>query len=303
MFITVLGDVGSSYALSDAIESVSTTPESEVPDHPVLTDWGWWPMTDDDTSPVRVTIAQRSPVLGDVQANLETAKSTLAAARAQDADLVVFPELFLTGYHIDDAPSELTERATEALEELRPLTDGLVVVVGAPTASGSDIYNSAVLLDDGTREGAYHKTHLFGSEPAVFTPGEAFPTFDTSVGTLGLEICYDVEFPEVARQLAVNGADMLVTISANMRPCAPDQALFHGTRALENGFPHVLCNRVGEERGVDFFGESGIVDRRGRRVLSIGADRSESTAATVDLEDDVVRHDYLEARRTQHYDL
>lgn len=261
-------------------------------------------MTTTGTSPARVMIAQLDPAHGDVDANRDTVESTLDRARAQDADLVVFPELFLTGYHIDEAPKALTEEATAALEQLEPQTDDLLAIVGAPTASEGALYNSAVLFDDGTRKGTYHKTQLFGSEPEVFTPGEAFPTFETPIGTLGLEICYDVEFPEVARRLALNGADLLVTISANMRPCQRDQELFHGTRALENGVPHVLCNRVGEERGVDFFGESGIVDPRGRTVLSIGADHSETTAATVDVEDAAaVRHDYLDARQPDRYDL
>lgn len=261
-------------------------------------------MTDTDSPTVRAMVAQEDPVRGDVAANLETARSRIEQAKRQDADLLVFPELFLTGYHIDENPEQLTERATAALDELAPLTDGLVVVVGAPTESGGDRYNSAVVVEDGAVTGAYHKTHLFGVEPEVFTPGEEFPVFETDVGSIGVEICYDVEYPEVARQLTLNGADIVVTISANMRPCVRDQELYHGTRAIENGRPHVLCNRVGEERGVDFFGESGIVDRRGRRLLSLGADRTEAASAAIETAPDTSElHDYLGDRRPELYDL
>mgnify|MGYP000713429174 CR=1 FL=1 len=249
-------------------------------------------------------VAQDDPVLGDVDANQATIRSTIERAKRQDADILVFPELFLTGYHIDEDPENLTAEAARALDELESLTEDLIVVVGTPTESESEIYNSAVVIEDGETTGAYHKTHLFGVEPDVFTPGDQFPTFETDIGTIGLEICYDVEYPEVARQLTLNGADIIVTISANMRPCVRDQELYHGTRALENGRPHILCNRVGEERGVDFFGESGIVDRRGRRILSLGADRTEAASAAIEMETDRTDlHDYLGDRRPELYDL
>ena len=161
-----------------------------------------------------------------------------------------------------------------------------------------------MVLEDRETKGTYHKTHRYGVENDTFLAGEKFPTIDTDVGTLGVQICYDVEFPEVSRQLTLNGADLLVTISANMRPCIPDQKLYHGTRAIENGRPHLLCNRVGAERGVDFFGNSGIVDFRGRRVLSLGTDRSETIAASVETDPDRTQaHDYLGDRRPDIYGL
>jgi predicted amidohydrolase len=262
-------------------------------------------MTGHDSSTVRTTVAQLDPVLGDVDANRAAVESTLSRARSQDSDLVVFPELFLTGYHIGDDPERLTDEAIRAVEDVRTLTDDLVVVLGTPTRGASgERYNSAVVLQDGETVGTYHKTHLYGGEPELFRPGDRFPTVETTVGTLGVGICYDVEFPEVARHLALNGADLLVTISANMRPCVRDQELYHGTRAIENGRPHVLCNRVGEEHGVDFFGNSGIVDHRGRRVLALGADREETSAASVELDPDRTdAHDYLGDRRSDLYDL
>lgn len=262
-------------------------------------------MTPPHSPTIRTTVAQLDPVLGSVEENRDTVAETLTDARSQGSDLVVFPELFLTGYHIGDAPADLTTDATRALEEIRPLTEGLVVVLGMPTFDDGDIYNSAVVLDDGTVTGTYHKTHLYegGGEEEIFEAGSEFPTFDTSVGTLGVEICYDLEFPEVARQLTLNGAETLVSILANMRPCVRDQELFHGTRALENGRPHILCNRVGDERGVDFFGNSGVVDHRGRRILSVGADREETTSASISKQPDRTdAHDYLGDRRGDIYD-
>lgn len=230
---------------------------------------------DGSTPHVRTWLAQLEPTLGNVSANLSAALDVLERARVNDADLVVFPELYLTGYHVDEVDDpDLLTGAAAALETLCAETDDLVCVMGAPVVEEGEVYNSAVVADSGERRGTYHKVHLYGSEAETFVPGDDFPTFETSVGTVGVEICYDLEFPESARQLAMNGADLLVTISANMRPFELDQLAYHRARGMENVVPHALCNRVGEECGVDFFGESGIVDHRGRTVMSAGADVS-----------------------------
>ena len=259
-------------------------------------------MTTPDT--FRTLVAQTDPTLGDVSDNEATAESIISEAEALGCDLVVFPELFLTGYHIGDDAEELTSEAEAALERLRRVPKDLVVVIGSPIHSGNSLRNSAVILDNGEIVGSYDKTHLWGNESSTFESGHEFPTFETSAGTLGVQICYDVEFPEVSRSLAMNGAETLVTISANMRPCVRDQELYHGARALENGCPHILCNRVGEERGVDFFGRSGIVNHRGRRVLSLGADVVETSAGRLPFDPDTSQtHDYLNDRQPQLYHL
>ena len=256
------------------------------------------------TDPVRTLVAQTDPVLGDVAANEATAEEILSEARAIGCDLVVFPELFLTGYHIGDDAAALTAHAEAALDRLRAATTDLVVVIGTPVASEPGIRNAAVIIDDETLVGRYDKTHLWGDEPSIFEPGDEFPTFETHAGTIGVQICYDVEFPEVSRSLAMNGADTLVTISANMRPHTRDQELYHGVRALENGCPHVLCNRVGEERGVDFFGESGIVTHRGRRILALGSDVVQASAGRIPADPDRSNtHEYLNDRQPDLYDL
>lgn len=256
------------------------------------------------TDTVRTLVAQTDPALGDVDANEATAEAILSEARATGCDLVVFPELFLTGYHIGDEAASLTTEAEAALDRLRAATTDLVAVIGTPVHGDTGIRNTAVVVDDQELLGRYDKTHLWGVEPDVFEPGHEFPTFDTSAGTLGVQICYDVEFPEVSRSLAMNGAETLVTISANMRPHVKDQELYHGTRALENGCPHVLCNRVGEERGVDFFGRSGIVTHRGRRILALGADTVQTSMGRIPVNPDRSHsHDYLDDRRPDLYEL
>lgn len=241
-------------------------------------------MTGPDARQITTRIEQRSPALTDVEANAATVRRAVEDARDDGVNLLVFPELFLTGYHVTEGdPEALTADAAEALDELAPLTDGLTVVVGAPVEEEGDRYNSAAVLSDGARLGAYHKTHLYGDEHDAFVPGDSFPVFETDACDLGVQVCYDAEFPEPARQLTLGGAEVIVTIFANMHPFEDDQTIYHRARAIENVRPHVVCNRVGTECGVDFFGKSGVVNARGEDVLVAGEDVSASLTADVEL--------------------
>lgn len=203
-------------------------------------------------------------------------------ARSDDVELLVFPELYLTGYHLDtDDAASIVRRAEEVLPTVERASEGLTLVVGTALETESDPENVAIVYDRGERVGVYRKTHLFDEEKAVFTPGDAYPTFETSAGTIGVQICYDLEFPEVARQLTSNGAEIIVTISANMHPFETYQRAFRRARALENGRPHVLCNRVGVERELKFLGLSAIVDARGTLLASMESEAEVELTATI----------------------
>jgi predicted amidohydrolase len=151
--------------------------------------------------------------------------------------------------------------------------------VGAAERTPAGVANSALCIDrTGELAGVYRKTHLFGAETEAYVPGDSLATVALEGRRLGVMICFDMEFPEVARTLAADGADVLVTISANPAPFELDHDLFARTRALENGLPHVYVNRVGEEEGFDFCGGSLALDpdagvlaeagREGEHVLS-----------------------------------
>ena len=271
---------------------------------------------------IDVRAVQERPTLGDIEHNTEVVANSLRSAVADGIDLVVYPELFLTGYHVGEMGSEPNVRDSEpnpgdnrnplngfrgkiedALARIAEHTTDLTAVLGTPFFEGDEVYNSAAVFDSGSMAGVYHKTHLYGEEESAFHPGPGLPTFETSTGTLGVEICYDLEFPEVARQLTLRDADVLVTISANMRPFAYDQRTYSAARALENVRPHVLCNRIGEERGVDFFGGSRILDERGRSIATAGEDASVVITGSIDLRAegaDTLR--YIEDRRPELYE-
>jgi len=143
----------------------------------------------------------------------------------------------------------------ETAHEPRPR----LLSLGRPGETASGVANSALCIDSrGELAGVYRKTHLFGAEREVYVAGDSLSTIRLGTHTLGV-ICFGMEFPEVARTLAAQRADLLVTIAANPPPFELDHDLFVRTRALENGRPHVYVNRVGKEDGVMFRGGSRLI--------------------------------------------
>lgn len=248
---------------------------------------------------MRALLAQLEPAPGDVDANA----ATIAAALAEhpDAELAVFPELFLTGYDL----SRVADLALTPTEAPLPTVcavarrHGTALLFGFAERTEDGIANSVACIDaDGRWAGTYRKTHLFGPpERAVFTPGDALRVVELAGRRVAPLICYDVEFPEPARAVSRAGAELIVTMAANMSPYGPDHALAARARALDNRRPHLYVNRVGEEAGLQFVGGSAAIAPDGSAIAELGDARG---LAVVDLPvggstvDDV---DYLEHLR------
>jgi predicted amidohydrolase len=266
-------------------------------------------MTDVDHLPgrlVRVRAVQLQAAALDVDAAVTDVVAAIEASRGE-ADLVVLPELATTRYDIrrhlhDVAPSPgdaVFDRISLAVREA-----GVVAVVGFAERVDGQTFNSAAVIDsDGTLAGVARKTHLFAGERKVFEPGTAIEPISTSVGVLGVLICFDLELPEVARSLTVGGAEMLVVSSANMHPYTAYQEVFARARAMENGVPLVLSNWVGQGPRFDFLGASTVVSSQGAVLADAGVLPGQVTAtvslahiATID--PDV---DYLPRRRPDLY--
>jgi len=219
---------------------------------------------------MRVALAELAPRPADVAGNLDRLTRAVRAARSE---LVVFPELFLTGYRIGDRLRTVAVRPGDAtLSELARVAReaNCSIVVGAPFASperAGEVENVALALDP---DGGSHRSSkrflpTFGpfEEGITFTPsGQGAPLVLGRL-RLGVEICYDVFFPEVARELASAGAELLLNISASP---VTSRRLFEKllpARAVENGVPVLYVNRVGVEDGLVFGGGSGAWDVRG----------------------------------------
>ena len=210
-------------------------------------------------------LAQLESVTHDPLRNAERAAAALAAQ--PQAEIAVFPELYLGAYDLDSLDETARPADCAELDADRPRGGrrGTAVVVGfAERGADGRLYNSVACIDrDGSPAGVYRKTQLFARERDVFEPGRELRVISLAGVAVAPLICFDVEFPELARALAVSGAELLVTASANMEPYAADHEIATRARALENHLPHLYVNTVGAIGGFQFVGCSRSVGAGG----------------------------------------
>jgi len=226
---------------------------------------------------INVALAQISCKIGDKEHNLNVMKKNIKQAKNQGANLVVFPELALTGYVCRDILYELAEpvpkgKSIRRLEEVAKNED-IHVVFGALERSEkahATLYNTAVLLGPNGFIGKYQKMHLpthsVFEEKRYFRLGYQTPVFETEIGKLGLIICYDVFFPEITRLLRLKGSQLIICISASPGVRREFFETLTVARAIENTAFLVYVNLVGVENGLQFWGGSRIVAPTGKIV-------------------------------------
>ena len=224
-------------------------------------------------SRIDAVLAQLTPKLRDTEANIARAEEIFS--RHAGADLFVFPELFLGGYTTNGIEELALDPDGPEVGEMARLARGhdAAVVFGLHERVPGGVANSALCLDRrGDFAGVYRKTHLFGDERGAFVAGDELLVVDVGGVRAGVMICFDVEFPEVARALALAGADLLVTVSANMDPFGRDHDVFATARALENGLPHLYVNQVGRGEAFTFAGGTMAVSADGDRLAEAGGE-------------------------------
>ena len=263
---------------------------------------------------MRVGFYQFDPQFGDVAANLDAVTAKLEQA---DADLIVLPELFASGYQF--VSQEEAQRLAEPVPDggtVRRLSElakrrKMHLVAGLPERSGARCYNSAVLVGPSGFLGCYRKTHLFYEETQFFSPGDSgFHVWDVGPAKIGVMICFDWYYPEAARTLALQGADILCHPSNLVLPNCPDSM---PVRCLENRVFAVTCNRIGSEaRGgkdrLTYIGQSEIVTPKG--VIRHRAPRDGEELTIIDIDPAEARdkalnryNDLFGDRRTSLYKL
>lgn len=234
-------------------------------------------------------LAQTEPRLGESARNLEGCLSWLEEAAAAGCELVVLPECATSGYvfgsekeaarSAESVPGPSVEALERACARL-----GLHCVAGLLERDGNHLHNTAVLVGPEGLVGRYRKTHLplLGVDRFV-APGDEPPgVFDTPLGRIGIEICYDLRFPELTRTLALHGAEIVVH-PTNWPTAVRTLADFlTRARAAENRIFLLTANRVGREGGTEFFGRSQVVDPGGTCLIEAGEDREELVVAEID---------------------
>ncbi len=214
---------------------------------------------------VRISVAQMDCSLGDVEENLNRMEALERAAQKREAYVLCFPELATTGYSLNERWRKLAESVPgHTVDTLSRIADefGFYLISGIVERDSisNRIFDSAVLIGpQGDVAGVYRKVHLWGAERGYFTPGTQFPIFKTRLGKIGIGICYDLEFPESARTMAMKGADLIFFASAEMKPLENHIDTYVRSRAAENCIFIGFSNRIGREGKTVFFGHSQIV--------------------------------------------
>lgn len=277
-------------------------------------------MDEDTPTTTRVAACQLSLDIDDPEGNRRAVVTGVGAAVAAGARLVVLPELVTSGYVFADlaearAKAEPVDGPTVRLLADLSAEHGIVLVAGfCEVSEGERPYNSLAVLDRGELVAVYRKTHLWGTEKDMFALGhEPAPVVDTSVGRVAAMICYDLEFPEMIRDVALRGAQIVVAPSnwpTNSPPPgerAPEVVKAQAGAAVNRVFV-VVCDRWGSERGVDWIGGSVICDVEGYPVAGPADGGEDLLLAELDLSraDDKVVGPYNEAfsdRRPELYGL
>ena len=251
--------------------------------------------------PVASIVAVAAPFGRDVDAALRFVERTVATARARGARLVVFPECALGGYLREPMPGEIAPELPEALDPCGPEIARLVEIAGdvvvcagySEAVAGGRPYNSAVCVSGDGVLGHHRKVHLPPSERFAYAAGESFAAFDTPAGRIGMLICYDKLFPEAARALALDGAQIVASLSAwpvcRQRPAlriAQDRQTRHfnltdAARAVENQVVWVSSNLTGTLGPLRFLGNAKVVDPDGV-VLARTGSRAGIAVAAID---------------------
>jgi len=260
---------------------------------------------------VTIALAQTAPVLNDNEENLRRMASVIGRiCSEQPTDLIVFPELAVSGYECGLNFTRLAERvpghAVSFLAD-KASEHNVHIAFGMPVKEKveSILYNAVVLIgNDGELLGDYRKVHLRGEERLAFRAGYRMPVFETEFGPLGLMVGWDLAFPEVARSLTLDGAEIIAVCGAWEQSQVDEWRAYAVARACENAVFVAACNRVGDEPSYSFCGESMLVGPRGHVHTALEEAVEGYAVATIDL-DEVrkVREEYqiLQCRQPAAY--
>ncbi len=220
---------------------------------------------------MRISLAQKKHALGNKKRNLEIIEEMVLSV---DTDLLVFPEMFLTGYTIGDRywrDAETVPGPSSRVISRLAVDNDMTIVCGMPERPVPDtgrLYNSALVCTPDGGAAVYRKTYLanFGpfDDKRYFAPDSRLPLFDTPAGRMGIVICYDLFFPELTKYYAMKGADLILCISASP---SSTREFFEGVmvaRAMETTCFVLYSNLLGREEQMEFWGGNAVISPKGR---------------------------------------
>ena len=243
-------------------------------------------------STISLALIQFESILGDPKANRQKAETMIREAAENGAELICLPEMYTTGYNLDIIGPQITQLAENidgpAVAGLRQLAKELKVHIVAPLALNLEDdpevrpFNSAVFIgDEGQILGVYSKCHLFETERMYFQPGQELPVYNTKLGKIGIMICFDAGFPEVARILQMKGAELILCPSAWR---IQDMGVWHlnmPQRAQENSCYLAAVNRYGHEGSLYMGGYSIVCGPEGDIIKELTEEKEDILYCTI----------------------
>ena len=244
-------------------------------------------------STISLALIQFESILGDPKANRRKAEAMIREAAENGAELICLPEMYTTGYNLDIIGPQITQLAENidgpTVTGLQQLAKELKIHIVAPLALNLEDdpearpFNSAVFIgDEGQILGVYSKCHLFETERMYFQPGQELPVYDTKFGKIGIMICFDAGFPEVARILQMKGAELIVCPSAWR---IQDMGVWHlnmPQRAQENSCYLAAINRYGKEGSLYMGGYSIVCGPEGDIIKELIEEKEDILYCTID---------------------
>lgn len=239
----------------------------------------------------RIRCTQLSPVIGEFEANLDQIERELRQAVLDGIELLVLPELATSGYGmtLEEARESAISADSEIIRNWEDLLSGsnTTAVIGFNEDGGDNLYNSAVAIAPGASPIVYRKLHLWDTEQLLFAPGSApAPILQTPVGAVAVIICYDLEFPELPRSLALAGAEIIAVPTnwpVRSKPIKehPQEVVHAMAAAQASGIVIACCDRSGNERGTRWTHGTTVVTTEGWPSGSL--DESQRLDVTVSL--------------------
>jgi predicted amidohydrolase len=236
---------------------------------------------------MRLAVYQGTGDFLDKAANLARMERLAATAAQQGAGLLMLPEIYLSGYNLGDDCARMAEPVdgSSAQEAARIAKQhGIALLYGYAESDGEAIFNSILLIGaDGEPLANYRKVHLFGAEEKrLFEPGQDYVTAQLGEITIGLAICYDVEFPEFIRTLVLKGADLIAVPTCLTPPYWEIPTSILRARAYENQVFLAYANHSGAERELTYIGMSAIVGPDGKDIQRAGNESEALLVAEID---------------------
>jgi len=223
---------------------------------------------------ISIALVQPITYFGNVLQNVGHCETFIDRAGKENVDLIVFPELYLSGYDLNFLKQSKCSLQSEAVQYITEIAKKNKIYVILPVAlqEGSQLYNAAILITrNGDVEGIYRKVHLWSEEKKYFQAGNRYPVFQTDFGKIGILICYDAGFPEASRMLALHGAELIVFPAAFADTPIFRQRwnMYFGNRALENTCFVAAVNSIGlNSNGERFCGNNLMYGPDGLRIAA-----------------------------------